>query len=119
VAVLAAPRIIAGTLMTPILVLLADGIGVSAGIVAANLSANLGADAFMYGARLYWHSWDMFYGVIKGMTFGFIIPLISVHMGLLTTGGAEGVGRSTTASVVMMIIAVFVSDAIFPPLLLN
>jgi len=119
VAVLAAPRIIAGTLMTPILVLLADGIGVAAGIMAARLSANLGVDAFMYGARLYWHSWDMFYGVIKGMTFGFIIPLISVHMGLLTTGGAEGVGRSTTASVVMMIIAVFVSDAVFPPLLLN
>ena len=119
VAVLAAPRIIAGTLMTPVLVLLADGIGVSAGMLAANLSANLGPESFMYGASLYWHTWDMFYGVVKGMTFGFIIPLISVHMGLLTTGGAEGVGRSTTTAVVLMIIAVFVSDAIFPPLLLN
>src|SRR5688500_1973056 len=71
VAVLAAPRILAGLLMTPMLVLLADGVGVAAGMVAANLSANLGADAFMYGARLYWHTWDMFYGVVKGMTFGF------------------------------------------------
>jgi phospholipid/cholesterol/gamma-HCH transport system permease protein len=119
VAVLAAPRILAGTIMTPLLVLLADGIGTSAGIMAAWLTSNLGPDSFMYGARLYWHTWDMFYGVVKGTTFGFIIPLISVHMGLLTTGGAEGVGRSTTAAVVFMIIAVFVSDAMFPPLLLN
>jgi len=48
-----------------------------------------------------------------------VIPVISVHMGLLTRGGAEGVGRSTTASVVFMIIAVLVSDALFPPLFLN
>jgi ABC-type transporter Mla maintaining outer membrane lipid asymmetry permease subunit MlaE len=40
-------------------------------------------------------------------------------MGLLTTGGAEGVGHSTTAAVVMMIVAVFVADVVFPPLLLN
>jgi ABC-type transporter Mla maintaining outer membrane lipid asymmetry permease subunit MlaE len=40
-------------------------------------------------------------------------------MGLLTRGGAEGVGRSTTASVVFMIIAVLVCDALFPPLFLN
>jgi phospholipid/cholesterol/gamma-HCH transport system permease protein len=46
-------------------------------------------------------------------------PLISVHMGLLTRGGAEGVGRSTTGSVVFMIIAVLVCDALFPPLFLN
>jgi ABC-type transporter Mla maintaining outer membrane lipid asymmetry permease subunit MlaE len=45
--------------------------------------------------------------------------VISCHMGLLTYGGAEGVGRSTTASVVFMIIAVLVSDAMFPSLMLN
>jgi phospholipid/cholesterol/gamma-HCH transport system permease protein len=56
---------------------------------------------------------------MKALGFGFIIPLISVHMGLLTHGGAEGVGRSTTSSVVFMIIAVLVADAMFPPLFLN
>jgi phospholipid/cholesterol/gamma-HCH transport system permease protein len=119
VAVLAAPRIIAGTIMMPVLVLLADGVGVLAGMLAANLTVHLGPESFLYGTRLYWHTWDMFYGVVKGTAFGFLIPLISVHMGFLTTGGAEGVGRSTTAAVVFMIIAVFVSDAMFPPLLLN
>ena len=48
-----------------------------------------------------------------------VIPLISVHMGFGTRGGAEGVGRATTASVVFMIITVLVLDAIFPPLFLN
>jgi phospholipid/cholesterol/gamma-HCH transport system permease protein len=57
--------------------------------------------------------------MLKAFTFGYIIPLISVHMGFLTRGGAEGVGRATTASVVFMIVAVLVCDAMFPPLFLN
>lgn len=119
VAVLAAPRIVAGTLMMPVLVVIANGIGVVAGMFAAKATVHLGGDAFLYGARLFWHSWDFSYGLFKAATFGFIIPFISVHQGLLTTGGAEGVGRSTTTSVVFMIIAVFVADAMFPPLFLN
>ena len=50
---------------------------------------------------------------------GIIIPIISLHMGLTTHGGAEGVGRNTTTSVVFMIITVLVLDALFPPLFLN
>jgi phospholipid/cholesterol/gamma-HCH transport system permease protein len=119
VAVLAAPRIIGCTLAMPVLVALSDAMGVMAGIFAADLTVNLGAESFLYGARMYWHSWDLFYCFVKATTFGFIIPLISTHMGFLTSGGAEGVGRATTASVVFMIIAVLVSDAMFPSLLLT
>ncbi len=117
--VLAAPRIIAGVISMPVLVAFANGVGFLAGMIAAQMTVGLGRDAFLYGARMYWHNWDMFYSETKALAFGFIIPVISVHMGLLTRGGAEGVGRSTTASVVFMIIAVFVMDALFPPLLLN
>jgi phospholipid/cholesterol/gamma-HCH transport system permease protein len=117
--VLAAPRIVAGTLAMPALVGIANAVGVSAGIVAAQLSVGLGMESFLYGARLFWHSYDLFYSMMKALAFGFVVPLIAVHMGLLTRGGAEGVGRSTTASVVFMIIAVLVSDAVFPPLFLN
>jgi phospholipid/cholesterol/gamma-HCH transport system permease protein len=87
--------------------------------VAADLTVHLGPDSFLYGARLFWHNYDLFYCLVKAVVFGFIIPVISVHMGLLTSGGAEGVGRATTSSVVFMIIAVLVADATFPPLLLN
>ena len=119
VAVLAAPRLIACTVAMPLLVALANLIGVGAGIVAAQLTVGLGHESFLYGARLFWHSWDLLYSISKGLVFGFVIPLISVHMGFETRGGAEGVGRATTSSVVFMIITVLVLDAIFPPLFLN
>jgi phospholipid/cholesterol/gamma-HCH transport system permease protein len=116
---LAAPRLIAGTITTPLLVGIADVVGLFAGLVAARSTVGLGADAFLYGARLFWHNWDLFYSLMKGVVFGFIIPLISVHMGFRTRGGAEGVGRATTTAVVFMIISVLVLDALFPPLFLN
>jgi phospholipid/cholesterol/gamma-HCH transport system permease protein len=87
--------------------------------VAARFSVGLGPESFLYGSRLFWHSWDLLYSIAKGVVFGFIIPLISVHMGFETRGGAEGVGRATTAAVVFMIITVLVLDATFPPLFLN
>jgi phospholipid/cholesterol/gamma-HCH transport system permease protein len=119
VPVLAAPRIWAGTVTLPALVGLANAVGVFAGMFSAGMTMHMGRETFLYGARLFWHSYDLFYSLMKALVFGFIIPLIATHMGLLTRGGAEGVGRSTTASVVFMIIAVLVADAIFPPLFLN
>jgi len=119
VPVLAAPRIIAGTIAMPLLVGLADFIGVFAGLVAARFAVGLGPESFLFGARMFWHSWDLLYSIAKGLVFGFVIPLISVHMGFQTLGGAEGVGRATTSAVVFMIITVLVLDATFPPLFLN
>jgi phospholipid/cholesterol/gamma-HCH transport system permease protein len=119
VPMLAAPRLIAGVIVMPALVGISDLVGILSGMVAARATVGLGYESFLYGARLFWHSYDMFYSLMKAVVFGFTIPVISVHMGLLTRGGAEGVGRSTTASVVFMIIAVLVLDAMFPPLFLN
>ncbi len=103
----------------PLLVGLANFVGVFAGLVAARFAVGLGPESFLYGARLFWHSWDLLYSIVKGLVFGFVIPLISVHMGFGTRGGAEGVGRATTSAVVFMIITVLVLDATFPPLFLN
>jgi phospholipid/cholesterol/gamma-HCH transport system permease protein len=119
VRVLAAPRLLAGIVVMPLLVGIANTVGLFAGLVAARATVGLGPESFLYGARLFWHNWDLFYSLMKAATFGFIIPLISTHMGFLTRGGAEGVGRATTASVVFMIISVLVLDALFPPLFLN
>src|SRR5262245_51247748 len=117
--VLAAPRLLAGIGVTPVLVGIANIVGIFAGMISASLTVGLGPESFLYGARLFWHSWDLFYSLMKATAFGLIIPLISTHMGFLTRGGAEGVGRATTASVVFMIISVLVLDALFPPLFLN
>jgi len=119
VTVLAAPRIVAGMPAMVALVAFANLVGLLAGMIAAQATVNLGYESFLYGSRLFWHSYDMFYSLTKALVFGFIIPLISVHMGMLTRGGAEGVGRATTSSVVFMIIAILVADAMFPPLFLN
>jgi len=119
VSVLAAPRLLAGILVMPLLVGIANTVGLFAGLVAARFTVGLGGESFLYGARLFWHSWDLFYSLMKATVFGFVIPLISTDMGFLTWGGAEGVGRATTASVVFMIISILVLDALFPPLFLN
>jgi phospholipid/cholesterol/gamma-HCH transport system permease protein len=119
VPVLAAPRVIAGAIVTPLLVGLANTVGVFSGMVTSRATIGLGQESFLYGAQLYWHNFDLLYSLSKGLAFGFVIPVISCYMGFRTRGGAEGVGRATTTSVVIMIIAVLVLDAMFPPLFLN
>jgi phospholipid/cholesterol/gamma-HCH transport system permease protein len=116
---LAAPRIIAGTLVLPLLVAIANTVGILSGMLTAEATLGLGRETFLYGARMYWHTFDLYYSIGKGLVFGFIIPLIAVHMGLRAYGGAEGVGRATTASVVFMIMAVLILDATFPMIFLR
>src|SRR5688500_8980570 len=119
IAILVAPRVIAGTIVTPFLVAIADVIGILVGMFAAKLTTGLGYESFLYGARLYWHSWDLLYSLTKALAFGFAIPVISTHMGLRTGGGAAGVGRQTTAAVMFMTLTVLILDALFPPLMLQ
>jgi phospholipid/cholesterol/gamma-HCH transport system permease protein len=116
---LIAPRIIAGLIALPLLTAYANGIGILAGMLTAEATLGLGRESFLYGVRIYWHTFDLYYSVGKGAVFGLIIPLIASHMGLLTHGGAEGVGRSTTTAVVYMIMAVLVLDATFPMIFLR
>ncbi|HET6764338.1 MAG TPA: ABC transporter permease [Longimicrobiaceae bacterium] len=116
---LVAPRIIAGIISVPLLVGIADCIGMLSGMLSAQLTVGLGYRSFLYGAGLFWHSWDMLYSLSKATVFGFVIPLLAAHMGLNTRGGAEGVGRSTTSAVVAMTLAVLILDAMFPPLMLQ
>lgn len=119
IVLLAAPRILAGIVVMPLLVGVADFVGILAGLVAANWQTGLSYESFFYGARLFWHSWDLLYSLTKALVFGFAIPLISVHMGLRTKGGAEGVGRTTTQAVMFMTLTILILDALFPPLMLQ
>jgi phospholipid/cholesterol/gamma-HCH transport system permease protein len=116
---LVVPRLIAGAISLPLLTAYADTIGIGAGMYTARATLGLGYETFIYGVQLFWHTFDLYYSVGKGAVFGLIIPLIAAHMGLRTYGGAEGVGRATTASVVFMIMAVLVLDATFPMIFLR
>ncbi len=119
VAILAAPRVLAGIIVVPALVAIANVVGVMSGIVAAEMTVGLGRESFLYGARLFWHSWDLVYSLGKALVFGLAIPLIAVHMGFRTGGGASGVGKITTQSVMFMTLLVLILDAMFPPLFLQ
>ena len=117
--VLAAPRVLAMIISMPLLVAMANLTGITTGMLSAQMTLGLGQETFFYGARLFWHNYDLLYSLMKALVFGVAIPLIAVHMGLRTGGGAEGVGRSTTHSVVFMTLTILVIDALFPPLFLN
>ncbi len=119
VALLATPRIIAGVIVVPLLVGISIIVGICAGQVSAEMTLGLGRESFYYGARLFWHSWDLVYALLKGLVFGLVIPVVAIHMGFRTGGGAAGVGKSTTASVMFMTLTILIIDALFPPLLLQ
>ena len=119
VEILAAPRVLALMISMPLLVAMANVVGILTGMVSAQFTLGLGAETFFYGARLFWHSYDLFYSLLKAFVFGAAIPVIAIHMGLRTSGGAEGVGRTTTQSVVFMTLTILIIDAMFPPLFLQ
>lgn len=116
---LVAPRLISGVIVLPLLVAYANAVGVFAAMVTAQATLGLGMETFLYGARMFWHNFDLWYSVGKGAVFGFMIPLLAAHMGMRTYGGAEGVGRATTTAVVWMIMAVLILDATFPMIFLR
>ena len=118
-AILGTPRVLAGILVMPLLVGIATVSGCATGYLGANLDSGLGLDRFLYGARVFWNSWDIAFSLIKSVSFGLFIPLIAVHMGFRTSGGAEGVGRTTTQAVMFMTVTVLVLDALAAPLLLD
>ena len=116
---LAAPRIVAGVIALPLLTAVSIIVGLYSGMVSAQLTLGLGSEAFFFGARLFWHNWDLLYSLSKAATFGLAIPLISTHMGFRTSGGAAGVGKTTTQSVMFMTLTILILDALFPPIFLD
>ena len=112
------PRIIASVLMFPMLIVVADIFGILGGYIVAVSSMDLTAAEFTRGLRSWFHPWDAWFGLIKGLFFAVALTSISCYQGYYTTGGAIGVGKSTTAAVVNSCIAIFLLDYILSALLL-
>ena len=105
-----APRVIAGIATLPILVLVADIIGVLGGwLIAVNYS---GITTFLYfnSINTFVATHDMSGGLVKAIVFGIIIAIMGCYYGLRAPDGAEGVGRATTRSVVSSIILIFMTN---------
>ena len=116
---LVAPRLLASATMVPCLCMLFDVVAnMGAYVVAVGF---LGIDEGAYTARISWYLQpsDVVHGVLKAAVFGITIAAIACRRGLSAKGGATGVGRATTDTVVTASISVFVLDYIATSLLLG
>jgi phospholipid/cholesterol/gamma-HCH transport system permease protein len=113
------PRVFAGAIMIPILVIFANVVGVYAGWVSVQAVLPVTDADFTYGARVFWRPFDATYSIIKAFAFGNSITIISCYMGFTTQQGAEGVGKSTTGAVVSSCVMILLLDTLLAKLLLN
>ena len=118
IAYLVFPRMLAAFVMFPVLTIIANIFGISGGIIAASTTLDIDAYQFLKGLKAWFKPWDAWYGIIKGLSFGLAITSISCYFGFYTKGGAAGVGRSTTSSVVSSCIAIMILDYVLASLLL-
>jgi len=117
-AYLVVPRVIAGALMFPAVVLLANGLGVVAGWATSLALLDMSSPEFVKGLRLFFETWDVWFAVIKAVTFGITVTSVGCFFGLHTAGGAAGVGRATTQAVVISSMIILVLDAFWAAVLL-
>jgi phospholipid/cholesterol/gamma-HCH transport system permease protein len=109
---LAAPRLIALFIMLPCLTALGNLSGIIGGFIVGTQSLNINPDLYMQTTFKYLEIKDIYTGIIKSFVFAVIIALIGCYEGLNTKGGAEGVGRATTRSVVISFILIILADCV-------
>ena len=107
------PRLVAATIMLPVLTVFSDLLAILGGMVVANVSIGVSFNTFTSGLKLLFRYQDLVGGLMKTFVFGLIIAHMGCYHGFTTQGGAEGVGRVTTNSVVQAIMAIVVTDMIF------
>jgi phospholipid/cholesterol/gamma-HCH transport system permease protein len=107
---LVVPRVIAATIMLPIITIYADAIAVFGGYVVAVTSIGVSSHTFITAVRDFFYVRDVLSGLIKAVFFGGIIGTMGCYSGFQTEGGAEGVGRATTNAVVSSCVMVLVLD---------
>ncbi len=110
-AYLVVPRVIAGTVMFPVVVGVAMVVGVLAGWVASVLLLGISSEEFLKGMRLFFTTFDVRYGLVKAASFGTAVTWIGCMQGLAARGGAQGVGRAATSAVVYSAVMILLLDA--------
>lgn len=107
---LVAPRFIAMTVMVPILTIFSSAMGVLGGFIVAVDLYGMAPHTFFDPLPIYVTWFDLFSGLSKAFVFGILIVTISSFRGMRTRGGAQGVGRSTTSSVVICYSAILIAN---------
>ncbi len=117
-AYLVTPRVLAATLMFPMVTALAMATGVLAGWFTAINLLDLSTEQFLRGAQQFYQFKDIWFGLVKSASFGFVVATVGCFQGLHATRGAEGVGRAATLAVVRGCQAILVLDAFWALVLL-
>jgi phospholipid/cholesterol/gamma-HCH transport system permease protein len=116
---LVVPRVLAGLLMMPLLVLVADVIGVMGGFVVSSLILDFNESAYLINTINALHLKDVTSGLIKAAVFGVIITMLGCFNGYNSRGGAQGVGAATTNAVVYASVLILFSDYFLTELFLE
>jgi phospholipid/cholesterol/gamma-HCH transport system permease protein len=111
------PRIVAATIMLPVLTIFSDLLAILGGMVVANISIHVGFNTFGTGLKLLFRTQDLAGGLMKTFVFGFIIALMGCYHGFETRGGAEGVGMATMKAVVSSCLLILVSNYLLASLI--
>jgi phospholipid/cholesterol/gamma-HCH transport system permease protein len=107
---LVVPKLVATLVMLPALTVIGDGLGILGGLVVATLTLNLTPGLYLNDVFESLNLGDVGSGIAKSFFFAYFIAVVGCYNGLTTTGGADGVGRATTNTVVLAAILVLVSD---------
>jgi phospholipid/cholesterol/gamma-HCH transport system permease protein len=116
---LVVPRIVAGTLMLPVITIFANTIAVFGGFVVAVATIGVTPGTYVSGVRDFFYMKDLMSGLIKAFCFGNIISTMGCFYGFQTEGGAEGVGAATTRAVVSSCVLVLIVDYLLASVLFN
>jgi len=116
---LVVPRVLAGFIMCPILTVVANAVGLTGGWLIALTQLRVPSGVYWSSVVEGLYIQDVWMGIIKPFFLGFVIVTIGCHVGLRTSGGTQGVGRSTTNAVVAASVVVLIVDFFVTRLLIS
>lgn len=107
---LTVPRVVAATLVVPVLVAVGDSIGIFGGFMVGVTRLDFNAAGYLKNTVDFLELWDVTSGLIKGAVFGFIVALCGCYFGMHSGRGAQGVGRATKGAVVAASVLIFAAN---------
>ena len=113
------PRLVATTIMLPVLAVFADFLAIGGGMVVAKLVVGVSFNTFEEGLTMFFRYQDLVGGLLKTFVFGFIIALMGCYHGFNTKEGAEGVGVATMKAVVYSCLLILVANYVLAFLIFN
>jgi phospholipid/cholesterol/gamma-HCH transport system permease protein len=115
---LVVPRVLAGTIMVPVLTVISDAVGMVGAAVISSTQLKVASSVYWNNVTAGLYIQDVWMGLIKPFILGFALVSIGCHVGLRARGGTQGVGRATTNAVVAGSVVVLVLDFLVTKLLI-